>query len=482
MFVARVDEALRREIDTWLLPVEGQPVGCDSAIDFDKVDAWQKSTRQALTELLSHKIISEEQLLRVAMHQPLLLRSVLEATGRAKWLGAAIWLIVHLGWDISEMAKTLDADTGHASLRRSRANESQLRYRFLTHYVPSFPAQLGAFTPWSDYLTIRRSWKEAALDAQPRQELKPLFDALRAVMSAADRQRVEGWLDAMDGKLSGPAQREKLEASIKDRPNAALLQLALLPLPSDREARQADISKRLMIIETITIAGRKAKSVEARENVQRAVDRVRSTLADNAGLSDPVQLDWLSGEAIAKELAEFNRLEVDDYVVALQLRGDGPHALVAKGGKALKSLPAALKSSEQGKRLVDLQNRLKNSLRDTRAALEGAMLTQRSYAADELKMMMQHPVVAAIARELLFVMSTEQDQPVVGRPSDDGANLLGLDGHGTRVTQPVCIAHPLDLEAQGGSRPVATFVHRPCTSAISTGRANLRAIERFNHH
>ncbi len=120
-------------------------------------------------------------------------------------------------------------------------------------------------------------------------------------MTAADRQRIEGWLDAMDGKLSSPTQRQKLEDSIKDRPNAALLQLALLPLPSDREPMIADISRRLKILEVITIAGRKGKSVAARENVQRAVDRVRNTLADNAGLADPVQLDWLSGEAIAGE-------------------------------------------------------------------------------------------------------------------------------------------------------------------------------------
>lgn len=450
-FVARLREALSSETDTWLLPSEGQSFEIYKALDFDKVDAWQKSTRQALKELLAHKTISEEQLLRVAMHQPLLLRSVLEATGRTKLLEAAIWLTVHLGWGTAELAMTLDADTGHASLRRLSANAKQLAHHLVAHYVPDFTAQLEPFAPWLEKLTIRRSWKQAAIDGLTRQELKPLFDALKAVHTAADRQRVEGWIAAMDGKLSSPVQREKLEASIKDRPNAALLQLALLPLPSDRAAMLVDISRRLKIIEAITIAGRKCKSVDARENVKRAVDRVRCTLADNAGLAGPVQLDWLSGEAIAKELAEFKRIEIDDYVIALQLRGDGPHCVVSKGGKALKALPAALKSSEQGKRLIELQNRLKNALGDTRAVLEAAMLEQRGYTPDDLKMMLQHPVVATLARELLFVMSAPQpsDKLLVGRPSDDGQNLLSLDGKSTKVTQPVRIVHPLDLDEQG---------------------------------
>ncbi len=178
---------------------------------------------------------------------------------------------------------------------------------------------------------------------------------------------------------------------------------------------------------------------------------MRSTLADNAGLADPVQLEWLSGEAIAKELAEFTRLEMNDYVIALQLRGDGAHVLVTKGGKAMKTLPAALKSSDEGKRLKELQERLKNSLRDTRAVLEAAMLEQRLYSADDLKMMMQHPVVAVIARDLLFAMDSTNasDKPIIGRPTEDGASLVGLDEKSIAVTRPVRIAHPLDLDAQG---------------------------------
>ncbi len=79
------------------------------------------------------------------------------------------------------------------------------------------------------------------------------------------------------------------------------------------------------------------------------------------------------------------------------------------------------------------------------------MIEQQSFAADELKKMMSHPVVAAIALDLLFVMSAQpsSDQQVVGRPSADGECLLGHDDTSTQVTEPVRIAHPLDLDAQG---------------------------------
>ena len=289
------------------------------------------------------------------------------------------------------------------------------------------------------------------LDALPQRELEPLFKALKAVRSAADRQRVEGWLDAMDGKLSSAAAREALEAPIKDRPNAALLQLALLPLPSDREAMLADISKRLKIVEVVAIAGRKCKSGDARENVERAVLRVRRTLADNAGLADSAQLDWLSGEGMAIELAEFERCEEDDYSISLQLRSDGPQLLISKSGKIIKTFPAALKRSEAGKRILDLQNRLKISLRETRTLLEEAMIQQRPYTPDDLKMMMKHPVVAAVARDLVFVMEPVQPTDIltVGLPATNGEQLLGLEGTGSLISRPVRLAHPLDLDSQG---------------------------------
>ena len=449
VFVARVEEALDYVVSE-CKEADGKPY-IEKPLDFDKVDAWRKTTTQQLADLLAEKVVSEELLLRIALHQPLLLRSTLEAIGKMQLLEAAIWIVAHIDWKTAELAMTLNGETGHASLRRSGASKEQLGHRLIAQYIPGLEQPSNVFASPMQAAPIRRSWKQSVLDALPQRELEPLFKALKAVRSAADRQRVEGWLDAMDGKLSSATAREKLEASIKDRPNAALLQLALLPLPSDREAMLADISKRLKIVEVVAIAGRKCKSGDARENVAQAVLRVRRTLADNAGLADPAQLDWLSGEAIAIELAEFKRCEIGDYVVALQLRSDGPQLLVSKGGKTIKSFPAALKSSEPGKRILDLQNRLKISLRETRDILEVAMIQQRPYTVEDLKMMMKHPVVEAVARELLFVMESAapNDSFAFGLPNANGDQLLGLNGTVSPISRPVRLAHPLDLDSQG---------------------------------
>ena len=178
---------------------------------------------------------------------------------------------------------------------------------------------------------------------------------------------------------------------------------------------------------------------------------MRGTLAEIAGLSDSTQLDWLSGEAMAIELAEFKHCEVSDYIVALQLRSDGPQLLVTKGGKTIKTFPAALKSSEPGTRVLDLHNRLKISLRETRALLEEAMIQERPFSGDDLRMMMKHPVVAVVAGELLFVMEPDEprDKLTVGLPNTNGDQLLGLAGTGSPISRPVRLAHPLDLDNQG---------------------------------
>ena len=109
MFVARVEEALRLVLQEWNQPGGGLEI--EEMLDFDKIDQWRTSTTQQLTSLLSEKVVTEELLLQIALHQPLLLRSVLEATGRMHLLEAAIWLVVHIEWDIAELAMTLNADT-----------------------------------------------------------------------------------------------------------------------------------------------------------------------------------------------------------------------------------------------------------------------------------------------------------------------------------------------------------------------------------
>ncbi len=448
-FVARVYESLADVKKTWTVYQDEKRF--DAHVDSDKVDAWRENMTRELATLLTEKVVSEDLLLRIGLAHPLLLRSVLDATGRSNQLEAVIWILAHKGSNLEDLAITLDAHTGHAGIRRSGLTTSQIGHRLVAHYAPGAAKQDGSsFWPASD-ATIRRSWKQSAIDAHPRKDLEPLLKALKAVTPAKDRLRVEGLLDAMDGKLNAPAQREQLESAIKDRPNLALLQLAAMPLPDDQEELVMEISRRLKIFEAMSIAGRKRKSADARESMRRALDQVRRTLADNAGLADAAQLDWLSGEAIAKELAEFERLEAGDYVIQLRLRGDGPQVLVTKSGKSLKSIPAAFKSSENGKRLTELQSRLKTSLRDTRSVLEESMIQQRPYLPDDLKMMMKHPVVAAVAGELVFVMEPKKsgERAAVGLPSDDGERLVGLDGKGLKVSRPVRVAHPLELEALG---------------------------------
>ncbi len=423
-------------------------------IKFDVLDAWLKSTTADLRELHMEGLVSENNLLRLALDQPLLMRCVLDALGWTNQLEAAIWLLFHAGISLKKLAITLCAETGHAHVRHSELSVSQITQRLLDQYAPEIgQRQEQLFSIPVEDATIRHRWKRSAIDSLARPQLDAWLKAMKAVTPSSGRLQVEGLLAAMNGELNAADKRKQLEASIKDRPNLALLQLAVLPLPVEHAALIEEISYRLSIFEALALEGRKRKSADAKESMRRALDQARRTLADNAGLADPSQLDWLSGEAIAKELTEFERIEADDCIIQLHLRSHTPQLLVTKCGKPLKALPAAFKKSETGKRLVELQTRLKNSLRDARAVLESAMIEQRQFDPATVTMMMQHPIVRVIASELVLIMDGSGSEPaqsaVLGLPSEDGRMLIALDGTLHPVLRPVRIAHPLTLDRLG---------------------------------
>lgn len=448
-FAARVSECVETAEKSWLV-AEGY--FAPKYVKFEVLDGWLKKATEDLRELFRDNTVPEDTLLRIALDRPLLMRCVMEATGRKDQLEAGIWIIFHSGCDLENLAITLNSDTGHPAIRRREPPTKVIEQRLLEQYAQEISMRSDdPFCAPVEDATIRRSWKQSAIDAHQRERLEPLLGASKAVISQKKRQRMEGLLDAMDGKLDAPARRKELESSIKDRPNLALLQLAVLPLPDGHEALAAEISRRLSTFERLSFAGRKRKSIEARLGMQRALEQARRSLADNAGFSDPVQLDWLSGEAIAKELAEFERLEVNGYVIQLRLRGDGPQVLVTRAGKSLKSIPAVVKSSEIGRRLVELQKRLKLSLRDARSVCETSMIKQRTFSPDDLKMMMKHPVVVTVARDLVFIVEpTRSHESIgIGMPSEDGEHLIALDGAATEISRAVQIMHPIELDRIG---------------------------------
>ncbi|MEM6470236.1 MAG: DUF4132 domain-containing protein [Planctomycetota bacterium] len=444
LFQTQLREAM--SADSWYAKTEHG----DVLIDFELVDRWQKQTEADLRQLLREGVVSEAKLMRIAIAWPELLRCALAAMNRETLLEAVIWILVCADQYVGSLALTLDASTGHAEMRREKTDGITINSKLLKHYDADLDVSDQYRTEWIALLTIRRDWKERAIDAHDRDELGPMFEAINHVFRPTDRKRVIGILEAFDGAFSSPAKRKKLEAAITDKPNLEFLQLALLPLPSDRKQLTTELSKRLHVAANLLAAGRKSKSRYAKEKVKLAVEQFRRSLAQNLGLKDPVQLEWLSGEAIADELKVFQRLEIDPYLIQLHLRGDGPHLLITRSGKPLKSIPAAVKKTAEGKRLVDLQKRLTTSMRDARDVFEQAMVSRKIFSPSEVKMMMDHPVIAVIAGALLFTMppETATGRPVIGRLSEDGLELVMPKGKRHRIDDGIRVSHPLDLVAE----------------------------------
>ena len=132
-----------------------------------------------------------------------------------------------------------------------------------------------------------------------------------------------------------------------------------------------------------------------------------------------------------------------DLSIALAVDADGVPSLVAtKNGKALKALPASLKKDAEVDELRERLQELKRQRTRVRGALEEAMCRGDRFASSELRMLLEHPILAPSLGKLVFI-----GDEIAGYPAEGGRALVdhAVNGHVLGNNEHVRIAHPHDL-------------------------------------
>lgn len=266
---------------------------------------------------------------------------------------------------------------------------------------------------------------------------KELFGWFRATFDDSGPEAMI--LDALDGR-----NQRKLEESIKRHAQMAPKCYALLPLPEEPKARDAEVRARYLKIEEF-LKGSKKFGSERQANNRVCAEVAQTNLALNAGYDDADELFFEIESKLAAEAADA-RFNSGEYGVSLSYSAEGPALVIEKDGKALKAVPPALKKNKGYQEFQGVFEALRTQTRRFRRALEKRMALASPIDSKQLASMWRAPVL----REMLANLVLIDERDHAGLPDGTATALITAGGEKHIISDgKLRIAHPVELERLG---------------------------------
>jgi hypothetical protein len=265
-----------------------------------------------------------------------------------------------------------------------------------------------------------------------------LHKAARHASGGTGHRRAQLYAEAMLGQQSPAEVTSRITAK---RDQEAVRALGLLPLRGDPARRRADIQRRYAVLREFE-RGSKAFGSMRQASERTAVRIGLENLARTAGYPDPLRFTWAVEAQEAGDLAAGPVAVVKgDVTLTLSVDAGGTTELaIARDGRALKSVPAALRKDPDVTALQARKTELAKQAARVRVTLEAAMVTQDAFTAGDFAELRRHPVVAPMLAQLVWVKEDGQTASL-----DEGQR----DG-------PLRIAHPVDFMADGSASSTGT--------------------------
>ena len=313
----------------------------------------------------------------------------------------------------------------------------------------SWAAQTAERTPLSAEALVDGAvdvdWFRRAHETLGAERWTVLHNAARHASSGTGHRRAQLYAGAMLGALTAGELRSRITGK---RDQDAVRALGLLPLPDDEAMRGEAVAIRYAILREFE---RGSKSFGAqRQASERTAARIGvANLARTAGYSDPLRFTWAVEASQAADLADGPvRAERGDVTVTLSVTAEGtPELTVARAGRPLKSVPAALRKDQDVAALQARKADLAKQATRVRASLEAAMVGQDAFTLADFAELSRHPVVAPMLAALVWVT----EDGITRLLGNAFGALPGAGGAGSRraPTGPLRIAHPVHFVADG---------------------------------
>lgn len=227
----------------------------------------------------------------------------------------------------------------------------------------------------------------------------------------------------------------KLEKAMKRHGQIAVKAFGCMPL-DENTGHEEQVLERYKVIKDFEKGARKYGS-ERKANTIAAAAAGISNLAQVAGYPSTADLELAMEIKLGSDLP--TDLIDDPYHVKVAFEDGAPVIHVEKAGKALKTIPAALKKKDKFKDLSSYVAESKEQAKRFRHTFESAMSAGRIYSLSEISGLCSLPMIREMLSRLVFCDSAGNLGFLI-----DG-ELHGLKSAKMKPEGDLRIAHPLDL-------------------------------------
>lgn len=318
-------------------------------------------------------------------------------------------------------------------------------YYFMAHMNEYFDdkkmAMIAKYTPLSkeelNQGCFDVKWFREAYETLGEELFDKLYVSAKYISDGSKHSRARKYADAALGRVT----IQELETEIDSKRNKDLLMsYGIVPVKGTE-----DILHRYEYLQKFRKES-KQFGAQRRASEGAAVDTALKNLATAAGYSDEIRLILaMETEMVKNNMRFFEWNEIEDCNMKISVDNMGKVSIcVEKNGKALKSVPAALKKKEQYLEIKALYDKLRAQYSRTVAMFEKSMEDREEYTFGELKMLCENPVIRCIVENMVYVEGKE-NQPKYGLISQGRLKDLYGDDIDIEDETKLRIAHPYDL-------------------------------------
>lgn len=280
----------------------------------------------------------------------------------------------------------------------------------------------------------------AALKEAGGEEVKKLLKGLRQSQIGLNStllliEAVAGW------------NRDDVLKKFEKRNQPAVKAFGALPLQNSKETTSPsegdEVLERYLRLRQFARESQQFGS-ERRQNEAAAVEAALSNLAQVAGYADLTRLEWAMESRLAG--ADYHA-QCGDYEATIEWVEGEPQLKITRGGKTLKTPPAALKNDAGFGRLKEAVSQLKKQRARFRTTLESMMAQGQTLSPEDLKSLVKLPAARVMLDKLIFLPA--QGAPRFGMLSEDFLSLRAEDDEKFPIQGDLKLAHPLDLFSAG---------------------------------
>ncbi len=375
-------------------------------------------TAEDLKNAVKQNKVTKERLIEVAMYAPQWLDLAEEVLGMEGLKSGCYYFMAHMNERFDDRRKAV-----------------------IARYTPLSTEELnnGCFdTNWFFEVYQKLGEKNFAL----------LYKAAKYIADGSKHTRARKYADAATGKVD----RDELEKAINDKRNKDLLMsYGLIPM-KDRQ----DALHRYEFLQAFLKESRQF-GAQRRQSEALSVQIALKNMATTAGYADDLRLVLaMETELVAQNQRYFDGVETGGYTARVIVDADGKAELCVykgEGGKALKSVPAALRKDETFGEIREFTAKLKSQYSRCTAMFERAMEEEEAYSLGELTGLCRNPVTAGILGRLVFISEAAVKRIEDGSEAKDAASgsFLGTLSELTAAEPAIdpatlfYVAHPVTL-------------------------------------